>query len=84
MKRWILGLMLSVVLLGPAVLFAEPEKLIASNYSDRYHRLSCKVAQKISADEAVYFSTPEEAAAANLVPCKKCCPPQVKKAYNNI
>ena len=53
---------------------AEKVRLIASNYSDRYHVSTCKVAQKIHADESLYFANPEEALAANLVPCKKCYP----------
>ena len=56
------------------IAFAE-EKLVAAYYSDRYHVVSCKIAQKIHADDRVYYKNPEEAAAAGLVPCKKCSPP---------
>ena len=54
---------------------ADPPKYVASNYSDRYHRADCKVAQKIHKDELIVFNTPEEAVLAGLVPCKKCNPP---------
>lgn len=48
---------------------------VASNYSDRYHRPECKIAQKIRPDELLTFAAAEEAVAAGLVPCKKCNPP---------
>ena len=51
------------------------EQLVAAYYSDRYHVASCKIAQKIHPDDRVYYKNPEEAAAAGLVPCKKCNPP---------
>ncbi len=50
-------------------------KLIASNYSDRYHVSTCKVAQKIPLKESLFFQSPEDAIAAGLRPCKKCNPP---------
>lgn len=54
---------------------AEQTGYVASNYSDRYHSPDCKIAGKIGPDELVRFATPEEAVAAELVPCKKCNPP---------
>ena len=62
-------------------LAAEP-KLVASNYSDRYHLSTCKIAQKIHEDELVIFKTPEEAWEAGYLPCKKC-KPQVPKGKEN-
>ena len=53
-------------------------RLVASSYSDRYHLSTCKIAQKIPPDELVVFKTPEEAFAADLVPCRKCNPPVPK------
>ncbi len=61
-------------------LFAQGKaRFVASNYSDRYHLESCKVAQKIPPEELVVFAAPEEALAASLVPCKKCYPPTSSK-----
>ena len=54
---------------------AGEEKLVAANYSDRYHVASCKIAQKIHPDDLVVYKNPEEAVAAGLAPCKKCNPP---------
>ena len=51
------------------------EKLVAADYSDRYHRSTCKIVQKIPAEHLLTFATPEEAWEAGLVPCKKCNPP---------
>ena len=53
----------------------EASKLVASNFSDRYHLSTCKIAQKIRPEDIVVYATPEEAIAAGLNPCKKCNPP---------
>ena len=53
-------------------------RLVASNYSDRYHLSTCKIAQKIHDDELIVFKTPEEAWDAGYIPCKKCNPPAPK------
>ena len=76
MKR-IFAILLPVTFLTSGLLFAAQKevKLVASNYSDRYHVADCKVARKITDDERITFNTPEEALAAGLQPCKKCCPP---------
>ena len=60
---------------------AEP-KLVASNYSDRYHWSTCKIAQKIYPEELIIFKTPEEAFDAGYIPCKKCNPPVPKGKEN--
>ena len=52
--------------------------MVASNYSDRYHVSTCKIAQKIHEDELIVFKTPEEAWDAGYIPCKKCHPPVPK------
>ncbi|OGW91366.1 MAG: hypothetical protein A3D28_00305 [Omnitrophica bacterium RIFCSPHIGHO2_02_FULL_63_14] len=71
-----LVLALAVILACRASAAAEEKpELIASDYSDRYHWSTCKVAQKIYPDEKLTFGTPEEALAAGLNPCKKCNPP---------
>ena len=54
---------------------AAEVKLVAASYSDRYHRSSCKVVEKIAPEDLVTYATPEEAWAAGLKPCKKCNPP---------
>lgn len=60
-----------------APVFADEGKLIASNFSDRYHLPSCKIVKKIYPDEKITFGSPEEAAAAGYGPCKKCFPKAV-------
>jgi methylphosphotriester-DNA--protein-cysteine methyltransferase len=69
------ALVLLWTMLTTTAFAADSPKLVASNYSDRYHRADCKIAQKIHKDELIEFKTPEEAIAAGLVPCKKCNPP---------
>jgi len=59
--------------------FAEEPKFVASQWSDRYHWSSCKIAQKIDPRDLIVFKTPEEATATGLVPCKKCNPPTNSK-----
>ena len=54
---------------------AQAPRLVASSYSDRYHVSTCKIAQKIHPEDLITFKSPEEAWAADLVPCKKCNPP---------
>ncbi len=49
-------------------------KVVASSYSDRYHESSCKLAQKIRKADLILFNSPQDAADAGLVPCKKCHP----------
>ena len=70
------------LMLSCGISFAEDVKLVASNYSDRYHLSTCKIAQKIHEDELVVFKTPEEAWAAGYVPCKICNPPVPKGKEN--
>jgi methylphosphotriester-DNA--protein-cysteine methyltransferase len=58
-------------------LAAEEAKLVASNFSDRYHLPTCKIVAKIYPDEKITFNSPEEAQAAGYGPCKKCHPKAV-------
>ena len=78
MKK-ILGffLMLCFLLVFGGVLRAADEKVVASNYSDRYHVPSCKIAAKIRPEELVTYKSAAEAEAAGLAPCKKCHPKAV-------
>lgn len=65
-----------ILAMGPGA-FAAPapgSKLVASDYSDRYHKADCKLAAKIPDDERVTFDTPEQAVEAGFMPCKKCHP----------
>ena len=55
--------------------WAAKETLVAANYSDRYHRSTCKVVNKIDPQDLVTYTTPEDAWKAGLRPCKKCNPP---------
>ena len=64
--------------------FSAETKLVASNYSDRYHLSTCKIAQKIHEDELIIFKTPEEAFEAGYGPCKKCNPPVPKGKENTM
>lgn len=48
---------------------------VGSTSSDKYHRPSCEWAKKIKPDNAVWFSSPEEAKKTGYKPCKVCRPP---------
>lgn len=48
---------------------------IGSMNSDKYHRPACEWARKIKPDNAVWFSSPEEAKKTGYKPCKVCRPP---------
>ena len=74
--------MLAFLGLGTLV-FGDTPKLVASNYSDRYHLSTCKIAQKIPAEELLNFASPEQAFEAGYSPCKKCRPP-VPKGKENL
>ena len=54
---------------------AGSHRFIASQSSDRYHLTSCKVAENILQEDALYYATPEEYLAAGYRPCRKCDPP---------
>lgn len=75
-RRLLWGLFGLWLVLWAGQAFSSGPELVASQYSDRYHRISCKVAQKIRSQDRVYYNTPEEALAAGLDPCKKCDPPE--------
>ncbi|MCD4740021.1 hypothetical protein K8R43_02375 [archaeon] len=48
--------------------------LIASKYSDVFHRADCPHAQRIKLENIVYFETVEEAEAAGYRACMVCRP----------
>ena len=75
----VLSAILMIFLIGGlcGVLIAAEETVVASNYSDRYHIPSCKIASKIPSDELLTFKSPAEAETAGLAPCKKCHPKAV-------
>ena len=50
-------------------------KYVGSSKSDKYHRPSCKWAQKINPSNLVTFKSANEARAAGYIPCKVCKPP---------
>ena len=54
---------------------AEKAKLVAANYSDRYHLSTCKIAQNIRTDDRLVFETPGQAIEGGFNPCRKCNPP---------
>ena len=76
-------LLLSLLLLA-GTSPAQQEKYIGSRNSNKYHKLSCQWAQKISPKNAVYFATPEEAIKAGYVPCKVCNPPTSSAAPQDL
>ena len=79
MKKIVLFILIVALFINPKIICAaDSPKLVAASYSDRYHLPSCKVAQKIAPEDLKTFNTPEEAAAAGFVPCKKCNPPAPK------
>jgi len=53
---------------------ATSKSYVGSVSSDKYHRPGCRWAENIKPDNAVWFSTKEEAAAAGYVACKTCKP----------
>ncbi len=59
------------------ILRAEDQTVVASNYSDRYHLKTCKIAAKIPTEELLTFKSSAEAEAAGYAPCKKCHPSTV-------
>ena len=74
-KKAVSALLLLILAGGfSGIVTAAAETVVASNYSDRYHVPSCKVASKIPREELLTFKSPAEAEAAGLSPCKKCHP----------
>ena len=47
---------------------------VGSSRSDKFHRLSCRSANRISSRNLVGYSSREEAISAGRVPCKVCNP----------
>jgi len=50
------------------------EQHVSSKTSQVFHRLTCRYAEKLTEDNAVYFSSYEEAEETGLRPCKTCDP----------
>ncbi len=76
-KIFALFVLLGFICLSLGAASAADETVVASNYSDRYHVPSCKIASKIPKEELLVFKSPAEAEAAGLLPCKKCHPSAV-------
>jgi hypothetical protein len=53
---------------------AVKESLVGSTASNKYHRQNCRYADKIRADNRVYFASEEEAKSQGYSPCKACAP----------
>lgn len=69
---------------GLSVLLAYAgETFIASNYSDRYHKPSCKIVDNIGKDERLVFFSKKEAQDAGYSPCKKCHPSFIQSNINS-
>jgi micrococcal nuclease len=49
---------------------------VGSKMSNKYHYPSCIWAQRISADNAIWFISSDEARSKGFGPCKVCSPPQ--------
>jgi micrococcal nuclease len=54
---------------------ATSGRFVGSLESDKYHYPSCRWAKKILPENAIWFSSSEEARAAGYVPCGVCKPP---------
>ena len=76
-KTFALLMLLGFICLSFGTARAADETVVASNYSDRYHIPSCKIASKIPKEELLIFKSPVEAEATGLLPCKKCHPSAV-------
>ncbi|MDR2180007.1 MAG: hypothetical protein LBP21_06840 [Synergistaceae bacterium] len=71
MKR--IAVCLLTVLLLAACALAAPQ-YVASALREPFHLTTCKWAEKISASNAVYYNTREEAIKDGHRPCKVCNP----------
>lgn len=60
----------------PAPNPAEKGLYLGSKMSNKYHYPSCIWAQRISADNVIWFISSDEAHSKGFVPCKVCRPPQ--------
>ncbi len=54
---------------------ASAQPFVGSKNSNKYHKLTCNWAQKISTSNKVTFKNVSEAAAAGYQPCRVCKPP---------
>jgi len=54
---------------------AQNYKYVASKFSIKYHKLTCKWALKIQPQNMMTFNTAKQALNAGKVPCKVCNPP---------
>ncbi len=71
MKKIILTFV--VLLLVSATAFAAD--LVGSKNSDKYHKSTCPLAQKIKPENMVKFDSAADAVKAGYAPCKRCNPP---------
>ncbi|RJP74152.1 MAG: hypothetical protein C4524_13260 [Candidatus Zixiibacteriota bacterium] len=56
----------------------ETTSLIASKWSDVYHRSDCKLARGIKQENIIYFDSSDEALEENFKPCQLCRPDLVE------
>lgn len=73
MKRLTTAIVILAILMT-AVICAAEEKYVASRHNRPFHTLSCRWAKKISQENAVYYSTRDEAINDGHRPCKVCRP----------
>ena len=73
MKRLTTAIVI-LAILTTAALCAAGEKYVASRHNKPFHTLSCRWAKKISPENAVYYSTRDEAINDGHRPCKVCRP----------
>jgi hypothetical protein len=75
-------LFIPLLLLFVSTLFcfssALAQPFVGSKNSNKYHKLTCNWAQKISPSSKVTFKTASDAATAGYQPCRVCNPPAAK------
>jgi methylphosphotriester-DNA--protein-cysteine methyltransferase len=65
-----------ILVLIPLSIRAQNYNYVASKFSNKYHRPTCKWALKIQPQNRVTFNTVKQAVeAGHNVPCKTCKPP---------
>lgn len=77
----IISLLLAIALLAascgqaPTTTERPQHKFVGSINSNKYHYPSCQWAQRIYAENEIWFSSSEDARNHGYVPCKVCSPP---------
>ena len=67
-------ILLTLVTLLMTLNIATATTYIGSSQSNKFHYTDCRWAKKINPDNAIYFSSREEAFIYGYVPCKVCKP----------